>query len=50
MKKVKYITLLLLISVSAWAQISGVVKDSITKQPIPYVNISVENENKGTTS
>ena len=50
MKKENYITLLLLISFSTWAQISGVVKDSITKQPIPYVNISVENENKGTTS
>ena len=50
MKKENYIIVLLLISVSTWAQISGVVKDSITKQPIPYVNISVENENKGTTS
>jgi len=50
MKKVKYITVLLLINCSTWAQIRGVVKDSITKQPIPYVNISVENENKGTTS
>jgi hypothetical protein len=32
------------------AQISGIVKDSLTKKPIPYVNIWVENENSGTTS
>ena len=50
MKKENYITVLLLISFSTWAQITGVVKDSLTKQTIPYVNISVENENKGTTS
>ncbi|HMK06969.1 MAG TPA: carboxypeptidase-like regulatory domain-containing protein [Flavobacterium sp.] len=32
------------------AQIKGIVKDSITGKAIPYVNISVENENLGTTS
>jgi hypothetical protein len=32
------------------AQIRGVVKDSLTGQPIPYVNIWVENENVATTS
>ena len=32
------------------AQIKGVVKDSISGEPIPYVNIWVENETIGTTS
>ena len=32
------------------AQIKGVVKDSISGEPIPYVNIWVENEAIGTTS
>lgn len=32
------------------AQIRGVVKDSLTGQPIPYANIWVENENVATTS
>ncbi|MEY2630959.1 MAG: hypothetical protein RLZZ469_1856, partial [Bacteroidota bacterium] len=32
------------------AQIRGVVKDSLTGQPIAYVNIWVENENVATTS
>jgi CarboxypepD_reg-like domain len=41
---------LLLISFSISAQIKGVVKDSISGKPIPYVNILVENENIGTTS
>jgi hypothetical protein len=31
------------------AQIKGVVKDSISGKPIPYVNIWVENENIGTS-
>lgn len=44
------ITILLLCSISTFAQIKGVVKDSLSGQPIPYVNISVENENSGTTS
>jgi len=39
-----------LINISALAQIKGIVKDSITGKAIPYVNISVENENLGTTS
>lgn len=34
----------------AVAQIRGVVKDSISGQPIPYANIWVENENVATTS
>ena len=39
-----------LMNVVVSAQIKGVVKDSITGKPIPYVNISVQNENLGTTS
>ncbi|BDB56270.1 carboxypeptidase-like regulatory domain-containing protein [Flavobacterium ammonificans] len=41
---------LFLVSFSLSAQIKGVVKDSISGQPIPYVNIWVENETIGTTS
>jgi len=39
-----------LLSLSLSAQIKGVVKDSISGEPIPYVNIWVENEAIGTTS
>jgi hypothetical protein len=46
----KQLVLLFLFSISLSAQIKGVVKDSNTGQPISYVNISVENENIGTTS
>ena len=42
--------LIFLISFSTLAQVKGVVKDSVTGNPIPYVTISVENENLGTTS
>jgi hypothetical protein len=38
------------ITFSLSAQIRGVVKDSISGEPIPYVNIWVENETIGTTS
>ena len=38
------------ISFSLSAQIRGVVKDSISGEPIPFVNIWVENETVGTTS
>jgi hypothetical protein len=41
---------LFFISFSLSAQIKGVVKDSISGEPIPYVNIWVENETVGTTS
>lgn len=41
---------ILIFSCSLSAQILGVVKDSITGEPISYVNIWVENENIGTTS
>ncbi|NJM79093.1 MAG: carboxypeptidase-like regulatory domain-containing protein [Flavobacterium sp.] len=44
------ILFLLLINSSISAQINGVVKDSISGQPIPFVNIWVENEEIGTTS
>lgn len=46
----KQILLLLLITLPLSAQIKGVVKDSISGQPIPFVNIWVENEEIGTTS
>lgn len=39
-----------ILSFSLSAQIKGVVKDSISGEPIPYVNIWVENETVGTTS
>jgi hypothetical protein len=44
------IALFLLLSNLVSAQIKGVVKDSISGKPIPYVNIWIENENIGTTS
>lgn len=48
MKNLLYILLLASFSISA--QVKGVVKDSISGQPIPYVNIAVENENVGSTT
>ena len=42
--------LLFFVSISTFAQVNGIVKDSLSGQPIPYVNISVENENIGSTS
>jgi len=42
--------LFILCSFSISAQITGVVKDSLTKKPISYVNIWVENENIGVSS
>lgn len=50
MKKEKIIAVLFLVSFSIAAQIKGVVKDSVTRKPIPYVNIWVQNENIGTTT
>ena len=44
------IVLLFLITNISFAQIKGVVKDSITGKPIPYVSVWVQNENIGTTS
>jgi hypothetical protein len=50
MKEKLFLIALFLVSIVVSAQIKGVVKDSISGKPIPYVNISVENENIGTTS
>lgn len=41
---------LVLFTCSLSAQIKGIVKDSLTGKPIPFVNIWVENENIGSTS
>ena len=46
----KLIILLLLISQFISAQVKGIVIDSISKKPISFVNIWVENENIGTTT
>ncbi len=45
-----YILLLIFITYTISAQIKGVIKDSLTGNPIPFVNIWVENEEIGTTS
>lgn len=50
MKNKLLIILLLLLTNSTFSQIKGIVFDSISKEPIPYVNIWVENENIGATS
>lgn len=49
LKKI-FLTLIFFITLSFSAQTKGVVLDSISGKPIPYVNIWVENENIGTTS
>lgn len=46
----RLIFILLIISQFTFSQIKGIVKDLISGEPIPYVNIWVENENIGTTS
>ena len=50
MKENRVIWIFLIVSQFAFSQIRGVVKDSISGEPIPYVNIWVENETIGTTS
>lgn len=50
MKKENAVWWMFLVSLSITAQIKGVVSDSISGKPIPYVNIWVANENIGTTS
>ena len=50
MKEKRLIWIFLIVSQFAFSQIRGVVKDSISGEPIPYVNIWVENETIGTTS
>ena len=50
MKENRVIWIFLIVSQFAFSQIRGVVKDSISGEPIPYVNIWVDNETIGTTS
>ena len=50
MKENRLILFFLVVSQFALSQIKGVVKDSISGEPIPYVNIWVENETIGTIS
>ncbi len=50
MKENRVIWIFLIVSQFAFSQIRGVVNDSISGEPIPYVNIWVENETIGTTS
>lgn len=45
-----YVLLMIFMTYSITAQIKGVVKDSVSGMPIPFVNIWVENEEIGTTS
>lgn len=49
MKDIRFLIVLIFSTISS-AQIKGVVKDSITKEPIAYVSIWVENKNLGVTS
>ncbi|WP_179354324.1 carboxypeptidase-like regulatory domain-containing protein [Winogradskyella vidalii] len=49
MRKILLITLILFTNL-IYSQTKGTVLDSISQEPIPYVNIWVENENIGTTS
>ncbi len=44
------LTLLFLIGFAASAQVKGIVKDSISGLPVPYVSIAVEHENLWATS
>jgi hypothetical protein len=46
----KQTILFFLVTFSLSAQIKGIIKDSLTGKPIPYVNIWVQNENIGSTS
>jgi hypothetical protein len=50
MKEKRLIWIFLVVSQFSFSQIRGVVKDSISGEPIPFVNIWVENETIGTTS
>jgi hypothetical protein len=50
MSEKKLLFVLLLLGLYTSAQIKGVIKDSISGQPIPYVNIWVDGETIGTTS
>ncbi len=46
----RFLICLFLVSFSITAQIKGVVKDSISGKPIPYVSVWIQNENIGTTT
>lgn len=50
MKDKRLIWIFLVVSQFTFSQIRGVVKDSLSGEPIPFVNIWVENENIATTS
>ena len=50
MKRNLFLATLILVCNVISAQLHGVVRDSLSRAPISYVNISVENENIGTTS
>ena len=50
MKENRLILFFLVVSQFALSQIKGVVKDSLSGEPIPYVNIWAENETIGTIS
>ncbi len=50
MKIQSFVLLIIVVPCSVFAQLSGIVKDSISGEPIPYVNIWVESENTGTNS
>lgn len=50
MRDKRLIWIFLIVSQFTFSQIRGVVKDSISGEPIPFVNIWVENETIGTTS
>lgn len=50
MKENRVIWFFLIVTQFAFSQIRGVVKDSLSGEPIPFVNIWVENETVGTTS
>ena len=50
MQEKRLLLFLLLLGFYTSAQIKGVVKDSLSGEPIPYVNIWVENESIGTIS
>jgi len=48
--KTSILVLLILVFNITFGQTKGSIRDSISKEPIPYVNIWVEDENIGTTS
>jgi len=50
MKHLCYLALFIFAHINVLAQIKGSIKDSISGEPVPFVNIWVENTNLGTTS